>query len=195
MPEQFSMAGFDAAPKLTDRLFFAIFPDTPTAARIAQLAQRLRTEHGLKGKPLETGRFHITLHHLGDYSGLRQDIVETAIKAAATVVAAPFEVTLDHTLSFSTRGGNRPFVLRGSDGVVALTAFQRTLGAALGRVGLGGRETKLQYTPHVTLLYDDALVAERPCDAVAWRVCEFVLVHSLLGRTVHLPLARWPLST
>jgi 2'-5' RNA ligase len=76
-----------------------------------------------------------------------------------------------------------------------LTAFQRTLGAALGRVGLGGRETKLQFTPHVTLLYDDALVAERPCDAVAWRVREFVLVHSLLGRTVHLPLARWPLST
>jgi 2'-5' RNA ligase len=30
---------------------------------------------------------------------------------------------------------------------------------------------------------------------IAWRVREFVLVHSLLGRTVHLPLARWPLST
>ena len=194
MPEQFSMAGFDDAPKLTDRLFFAIFPDTPTAARIAQFAQYLRTEHGLKGRPLETGRFHITLHHLGDYSGLRQDIVETAIKAAATVVAAPFEVALDRTLSFSTRGGNRPFVLRGSDGVVALTAFQRTLGAALDRAGLGGSRTKPQYTPHVTLLYDDALIAERPCDAVAWRVREFVLVHSLLGRTVHLPLARWPLS-
>src|SRR3984885_1227893 len=113
MPEQVSMAGFDAAPKLTDRLFFAIFPDTPTAARIAQLAQRLRTEHGLKGKPLETGRFHITLHHLGDYPGLRQDIVETAIKTAATVVAAPFDVTLDRTLSFSTRGGDGAFVLHG----------------------------------------------------------------------------------
>src|ERR1700735_4932660 len=190
MPEQFSMAGFDPPPKLTDRLFFAIFPDTPTAVRIAQVAQGLRTEHGLKGRPLETGRFHITLHHLGDYPGLRQDIVETAIKAAATVVAAPFDVTLDRTLSFSTRGGNRPFVLRGSGGVVALTAFQQTLGAALGRVGLGGRETKLQYTPHVTLLYDDALVAERPCDAVAWRVREFVLVRTQLGRSAHIPLAR-----
>jgi len=195
MPEQFSMPGLDAAPKLTDRLFFATFPNPPTAARIAQLAQDLRTEHGLMGKPLEMGRFHITLHHLGDYPGLRQDIVETAIKAAATVVAAPFEVTLDRTLSFFTRGGNRPFVLRGSYGVVALTAFQRTLGAALGRVGLGGNRTKQQYMPHVTLLYDDTLVAERPCDTITWRVREFVLVHSLLGQTIHLPLARWPLST
>jgi 2'-5' RNA ligase len=194
MPEQFSLTGFDAAPKPTDRLFFAIFPDAAAAGRIAQLAHHLRGRHGLKGRPLETGRLHITLHHLGDYPELRQDIVAAAIKAAATVVAAPFEVALDRVLSFSTRQGNRPFVLRGSDGVVALTAFQRDLCAALDRVGLGGGRARAQYTPHVTLLYDDVLVAERPVETLAWTVHEFVLVHSLLGQTVHVPLGQWPLS-
>jgi len=193
MPEQFLLTGFDAARMPTDRLFFAIFPDATAAVRIGQLAQDLRSEHRLKGKPLEMGRFHITLHHLGDYAGLPQSIVAAAIEAAATVAMPPFEVTLDRALSFRVRPGNRPLVLRGCD-EVALTAFQRTLGAALKQAGLGNSGEKLRYTPHVTLLYADSVVAEQPVETVVWTVREFVLVHSLLGRTVHVPLARWPLS-
>ena len=33
-----------------------------------------------------------------------------------------------------------------------------------------------------------------PWLAVGWRTREFVLVHSLLGQTVHMPLARWTLA-
>jgi hypothetical protein len=98
MPEQFSLSGFDDAPK-TDRLFFAIFPDAAAAARIAQLAQRLRSEHGLKAKPLGTERFHITLHHLGDYTGLPQRVVAEAMRAAATIAMPQFELTFDRALA------------------------------------------------------------------------------------------------
>jgi RNA 2',3'-cyclic 3'-phosphodiesterase len=194
MPEQFSLIGLDAPPKPTDRLFFAILPDAAAALRIARLAQYLRGEHGLRGKPLETERFHITLHHLGDYAGLPQGIVTAATKAAATVVMPPFEIAFDRALSFSARLGNRPFVLRGGEGLVALTAFQQALGAALKSAGLGAKANSL-YTPHLTLLYDDGLVAEQPVEAVKWTAREFVLVHSLLGRTIHVPLARWRLPT
>src|SRR6185312_3799312 len=95
VPEQFSLSGFDVAPKKTDVLFFAIFPDAAAAARIARLAQRLRSEHGLKANPLRTERFHITLHHIGDYAGLPQGVVAKAISAAATIAMPPFEVTFD----------------------------------------------------------------------------------------------------
>ena len=53
-PEQFSLEGFDDPQVPTDRLFFAIFPDTDSAAEIAQLAQHLRDEHGLNGRPFAT---------------------------------------------------------------------------------------------------------------------------------------------
>ena len=37
------------------------------------------------------------------------------------------------------------------------------------------------------------LDALRPVDPVGWTVREFVLVRSLLGLTMHIPLARWKL--
>jgi len=193
MPEQPSLPGFDAAPEPRDRLFFAIFPDADTAARIAQLARHLRGEYGLKGQLLTTGHFHVSLHYLGDYVGLPQSIVAAASEAAATVAMPSFEVTFERTASFSGRPGNRPFVLRGGDGVAALTAFQLALGLAMAKAGFRGSRAKSHYTPHVALLYDDRCVAERAVETVAWTVHEFVLVHSLIGLGQHVPLARWPL--
>lgn len=192
MPRQSVLPGFDAAPQLTDRLFFAIFPNAGAAAQIATLAQQLREKNGLSGKPLKTERFHVTLHHLGDYAGLPKDLVEVACAAAAGIRAAPFNVTFDRAASFSTAPRNRPFVLRGDDGVVPLITFQQTLGDALKKTVLG-RWAKPAYTPHVTLLYDDRSVPEQTVPAVSWTASEFVLIHSLIGQTLHVPLGRWPL--
>jgi 2'-5' RNA ligase len=189
MPEQFSLAGIGSPPQPTDRLFFAIFPDPPVAARIAQLAQRLHGEHGFKGKPLGAERFHITLHHVGNYAGLPPDIVAAAIEAATTVGMPSFEVAFDRALSFTGKPGNRPFVLRGGE---SMLPFQQALLTVINKTQAASR-TKSPFTPHVTLLYDDRIVAEHPIETVAWTVREFVLVHSLLGRTVHVPLARWRL--
>lgn len=54
--------------------------------------------------------------------------------------------------------------------------------------------TKSIGTPHVTLLYDDRHVAEHAVDTIRWTVQEFVLVHSLVGQTLYIPLGRWPLT-
>lgn len=192
MPAQPSSPGPDAAPVATDRLFFAVFPDADSAERIARLAQQLRGEHDLKGRPLALGRFHVTLHHLGDYVGVRPDIVAMADAAAAAVSMPPFNVLFDCAASFSSTPRNRPFVLRGGDGLAALMAFQQALGMAMKRTGLGC-QVKSGYTPHVTLLYDDRCVTRQAVDPIRWTVREFVLVHSLLGRSLHVPIARWPL--
>ncbi len=190
MPAQSSLPGFDAAPPATDRLFFAIFPDADAAERIARLAQQLRDEHDLTGRPLALDRFHVTLHHLGDYVGLRPDVVAMAGAAAAAVSMPPFDVVFDCAASFSSTPRNRPFVLRGGEGLAALTAFQQALGMAMKRTG--ARVTS-SYTPHMTLLYDDRCVAGQAVETIRWTVREFVLVHSQLGQGRHLPLARWPL--
>lgn len=193
MPAQASFPGFDVPAKPADRLFFAVFPDAEAAEHIAQLAQQLRSQHGLRGKPLNTGRLHVTLHHLGDYAGLRQDIIAQASQAASSLrVLQPFEIAFDLAASFSSTPRNRPFVLRGGEGLVALTAFQQALGTAMKRVGLG-QWAKPAYTPHVTLLYDDQVVAEQNVTPVAWTAREFVLVHSLIGQNRHVALQRWAL--
>jgi RNA 2',3'-cyclic 3'-phosphodiesterase len=76
--------------------------------------------------------------------------------------------------------------------------FRFALGKALESVGFAGR-TRAPFTPHVTLAYREPADATRrfiePLDeAISWTVQDFVLVHSLLGRTRHIALARWALT-
>lgn len=195
MNRQLSLLPADDQPTRmpTDRLFFAIFPDAQAATCIARLAQRLRSERGLRGRPLATDRFHITLHHLGDFVGLPKDLIVLAGKAAKNVQAPPFDVTFDRAMSFSGRVSSRPFVLSGGEGVAALVAFQRDLGLSMCKAGLR-KQVERRFTPHVTLLYDDRMVAAQALSPVSWIAREFVLVHSLLGRTQHVPLERWALN-
>jgi len=190
--EQASLEGFGPAPEATDRLFLAVFPDEAAAVQIAQLAPRLRAQFGLTGKPLLKDRFHVTLHHLGDHAGLRHDIVAAVAEMARAVAVPAFEVTFDRVSSFSRRPKNRPFVLRGDEGVALLVAFQQAIGAAMKRTTLA-RWAEAGFTPHVTLLYDDRAVQEQAVEPVSWMVREFVLVHSLIGQTRHIVLGRWPL--
>ena len=194
MSDQLSFIELDAPPpaRLTDRLFYAVFPDANTAAHIARLAAHLRGEYGLKGRPLAEDRFHITLHHLGDYVGEPpRELVAAAHEAASEVTALPIEVNFDRAISFR-RSHKAPLVLRGGDGVAQLMAFQQALGATMMRTGLGNF-VQQRFTPHVTLLYDDHIVPEQAVEIISWTVREFVLVRSLLGQTRHIPLGRWPL--
>jgi 2'-5' RNA ligase len=175
-----------------NRLFFAIFPDRETSERIATLAASLQREHQLKGSPLRTDRFHITLHHLGDHSTLRTDIVEQATRAAEKITARRFPVVFDRAMSFSRKFGDRPFVLRGGTGLDDLIAFRDSLSLALQEVDLDYYANST-FTPHVTLLYDKTSVAERSVDTIEWTTSELVLVHSLIGETVHNRIGTWSL--
>ena len=188
-----SLPGFDAPPGPTDRLFFALYPSTPAAMQVERLAQQERTIRGLKGRPLRAEHFHITLHHLGDFVGLPQHIVAMALEAGAAMDMPQFEVTLNRVGSFDTKRGNNPYVLLGGNGVRSLTVFQQALGVAMAKTGLRPPKTQSSFTPHLTLLYDAQRVDEHATEAVNWTAREFVLVHSVLGETKHIPLARWPL--
>ena len=193
MSQQASLPGFAPAAS-TDRLFLAIFPDHDTAGQLAELAARECARHGLQGKPLSGERFHVTLFHLGDWAGLRHDVVAAATQAATRAKAAPFDVSFDQIASF--RGGREklPFVLKAeSVGNAELRAFHVTLGGLLREAGLG-QGTAASFEPHVTLAYDARVIATEAVAPISWRVREFVLVHSLLGKTRHIPLGRWLLG-
>ena len=193
MFEQLSLTGFSPdATRPTDRLFFAIRPSDEACAQMVKLTAHLRAEHGLKGSPIKPERLPSTLHHLGDHVGVPRALVDQAHAAAASLAVPAFDVAFERVASFA-RPRNLPLVLRGDKGLVPLVAFQHALGAAMARSGLG-RRVEAHFTPHVTLLYDDRQVTEKGIEPIVWTVDELVLVHSLLGQTVHKTLARWPLK-
>jgi RNA 2',3'-cyclic 3'-phosphodiesterase len=190
---------FGAIPpaKLTDRLFFALFPSEEAIPQIVKTSQQLRDEHGLTGKSLSNDRLHVTMHHVGDYAGgLPNGLVEATQAVASTIAMPAFDVTFDRAMSFSGRPRNRPFVMRGNErsdgGLAALMAFQKTMYLAMCRVGLQGPRANAKFAPHVTLMYDDQGIPEQAVESVHWTAHDFVLVHSLLGQTRHIHLGRWP---
>ncbi len=187
-----SLAGLvEAAPK--DRLFLGIFPDQPAQAAIAEVAQRVLREQGLRGQPLHPSRFHVTVHHLGDYPELPPERIDAAMTAMARITTPAWNITLDHVASFRGRR-KHPIVLRCPDvhtGVHALWHESRIQLAAAGFAPW----LQHTFTPHITLLYGDRLLSMPiPIEPIAWTVREVVLVHSLLGKTEYRFLGNSPLS-
>jgi len=187
---QMGLPGFDP-PTPTDRLMFLLYPDPATAERIAVEARRLKGALGLRGQPLLTDRFHITLHHLGDYVGLPADVVRKGEVAGEALSATPFEVVVDKAVSFANRPGNNPFTLQGGEGVQALIAFQQALGLKMAGAGL---KPDKQFLPHITLLYDGQVIPAQAIAPIRWTADRFVLVQSKLGQTQHIVLQTWDLT-
>ena len=189
-----TQAGFEgfAPPVPTDRLFFALFPDDATAARIAALAASQCERHGLRGKPLRSDRLHVTLSHLGDWAGVPEDVVAAASRAASALGEISFDVAFDTVASFNARRAQNPFVLKAASGNEALRGFHAGLARGLRQAGLA-QWTRGNFEPHVTLAYDRQLVPPQPVEPISWCAREFALVHSLLGQTRHIRLASWNL--
>jgi 2'-5' RNA ligase len=184
-------------PALTDRLFFALFPPADVAAQITALLNALCVQHGLRGHPVTPERLHVTLHHIDDYAGLPPDIVRGALKAGEALAASAIELAFDEVASFSSNPRKPMLVLRGSDGVPAVVAVQQALGKTINR-HLPKIRLPASYTPHMTMLYGDPRQGdmrqvEQPIEPIRWTATEVVLVHSLLGKSRHIPLARWSL--
>jgi 2'-5' RNA ligase len=122
---------------------------------------------------------------------LPKDLVVLARLAAARVVMRPFDVEFNMAGSFPRKTTRRPFVLQGDENLVSLYMLRDKLVDAL--YDIGSIRLNTEYTPHVTLLYDHPQIGKHAIEPVRWRVHEFILVHSLLGQTRHVPLGRWPL--
>ena len=193
MPHQPSLFGSAAdASALVHRLFFAILPDAAARLAISDRADMLRAQQAVRGRWIDPSRYHMTLHFLGDHSGLRQDLVDRASSAAARIATASFDLELDRLASFT---GRKPTgVLCCTDESNPVHALWQALRRELSLVGLGAR-LESKFVPHVTLFYGDGPPLEPANIApVAWRVRDFALVHSVVGQGGYRILANWPLS-
>jgi len=158
------------------------------------MAEELKREHGFDGTLIRPEHLHVTLFHLGDWIRLPEELIAQAVAAATSVTAPAFEVAFDKLTSFRNRTGIRPFVLTGP--AEAWRPLRTALGQTLKQAGLGSAVHDLDdFTPHVTLLRDAKSAKSAKIDPIKWQVADFVLVQSLLGKTTHIHLGRWPLRS
>jgi 2'-5' RNA ligase len=148
----------------------------------------------LNGRLIERERLHVSLHMVGRYDGLPNSILERAFEAGAMVSTSSFPLVFDRVMSFDTHRDKRPVVLRPGYDLARLSALHDVLGKAMIRARIGRYVvSRSRFAPHMTLLYDSRLVRERPIEPIRMQVQDFVLVHSVVGQSRYIELARWPL--
>lgn len=175
---------------MADAVFFAVQPPPFAAPGISRLAWHLRDKHRLSGRPLRPECFHVSLLFVGYHGRMPPQTLGAIRDVAATIAMPRFRVAFDWVASFR-RTGKRPLVLRGDDGVSGLVWLRDRLVAATIDVGIP--VARRDFTPHLTLLYDEAEIREEPVEEIGWVVCDFVLIRSLFGQSRHVVLGRWPL--
>lgn len=182
---------------VTRSLFLALFPDSVTIQRICEQVTGIRQQHGLTARMRPLDHLHLTLHWIGDYPEVPEDLVQIIGHACKQVAdrVRPFEVRLDEVLSFRGRPGSNPLVLSGDDADNArLTSLHQTLLVELAKV-LPLKKGGLKFHPHLTLLYDKPGNIKAPVDPVTWTADEIVLVCSEVGRTKYHRLGGWRFQT
>lgn len=157
---------------LTQRLFFALWPDDTLRRQLAGLAEDIGSR--VTGRIVAEDNLHITLVFLGALNSARRQCAE---EVAAAIRCERFTLTLDRTGYWST-----PRILWAGSMQTpeALQSLVSALQTGLANCGIP-LETR-PYQPHLTLMRK---VVRRPAAAAIgpmdWRVQRFCLVESVSG--------------
>lgn len=165
------------------RLLFAVRPKPPVNGRIDWLSVQL----GGDARRISVQNQHVTLCIFDDDSAFSEARAAVACEAGDAVNAAPFDLVLGQL-----SGSLRSVALRPTRTNRPLMELQRELERQVRAVGLSLRGD-YRFSPHLTLFYRDAPPFSRRIEPIRWHVDEFVLIHSLVGRTEHRVLGCWPL--
>ncbi len=173
--------------KLPYKLRFSIFPGEEYAQYIFDRGVMLATDLGLVGNPQRVSRLHVTLHDMGGYDEFPQDRFDACVKAGDAFQATrlkPFDVEFGEA---ATLGSN--FAIFG-DPDSELARLQQDLGKAIKSFGL---RPSSMVNPFITLLYNRVRIPKQEILPIEWRVEEFVLIKSYVGKGHHEFLKRWKL--
>ncbi|NML08555.1 2'-5' RNA ligase [Sphingobium sp. AR-3-1] len=166
------------------RPFFALKPPAVVArqidhfaATLAPGADRILPDHQ-----------HVTLGITTDWPDYPYELIKARRRAAAGIMAEPFDLMLD-----GVHVGGQSAALRPSRSIAGLKTVQQQVAVAMARAGATPRPG-WRFSPHQTLFYCDARHSQQRIDGFSWHVEEVVLVCSHVGRTRHEIMGSWPLK-
>ena len=148
------------------RLFFALWPDEATRAKLAVLQQ------GISGRKISTANLHLTLAFLGNQP---RASLENLAQVMHALTPERFMLRIDHYGYFS-----KPRIVWAgpSSAPDALMQMQRSLWTGLLDIGVPLRP-ETGFRPHITLARD-AMPAEREMNEIIdWSVETVALVESV----------------
>lgn len=172
------------------RLFFAITPPTAVRERIAALAKEWQPAHGIGGRLLDAGRYHLTLQFLGGFDEAEPPQLALAHAAGNELRFAPFELSLDRLGSFPRRQQS-PFYLGCLEVPDALQALYGQIRSHLRSVGWT-QPLGRGFVPHLTLAYGrHALPLPVAVPPVSFAVDAVQLYRSSTGQSGFSRLGQW----
>lgn len=170
-----------------NRLFFGLCPPPAIERQVASIADDYKNAFSLSGQ-LRLTTLHVTIRWVCDYPNLPEHVIFAALQAGVGAESPPITITFDRIMRFP-----QALVLAGEGGRKSLARLHLQLGVAMHNAGLP-RNIGHTFTPHMTLLYDrkavPVMMLDRP---VSWTAYELLLIHSVLGKTEHHIVDRWPL--
>jgi RNA 2',3'-cyclic 3'-phosphodiesterase len=165
------------------RLFFAVLPAPQARAVIAWLRDQRREIASI----VANDRLHATMGITPDFSTFPDALAARLLAIGDAVAAEPVDVRLDRL-----SGSNGSLALRSARMLRGLGDLGRQLQLPMQRAGILRPEWSFNF--HVTLGYREGRPFTENIDPIAWNCSEFVLIHSVVGRTQHKVLRRWPLA-
>ena len=167
------------------RVFFALWPTAPAAARLHQLARRLQATHG--GRVMRRNTLHMTLAFVGDIEAGR---IAWLMAIGERVVPQRFEMVIDgvggwprQKLVWAAPSHTEPPLAQ------CVADLHEQLAAA------GFLVDTRTFKPHLTLLRNVGDVPETfAVPPITWSVTDLVLVESRRAAdgANYSVLARWP---
>jgi 2'-5' RNA ligase len=174
----------------TQRLFFALWPDTDVRDALGrQLAGTVLEKPYRRAKRVPTANLHMTLAFPGQVTAIQRACLEMA---ADSVSGAPFTLVIDHVDRWP---GPRVLWSGPTRTPPALWSLAGVLRKSLSACGI--QQEKQLFRPHITL----ARKVERTGEAikispVEWRIKRFVLVESRTqsSESIYTVLRTWMLE-
>ncbi|HKJ51802.1 MAG TPA: RNA 2',3'-cyclic phosphodiesterase [Gammaproteobacteria bacterium] len=151
------------------RIFFALWPDAATRARLAAIAARIPLARPARRVP--DYNLHLTLHFVGNVDPADADCMR---RQARAVGGTAFELAIDSSGQFDRARVGWLGPERMPD---ALLNLHRELGLKLRTCGY--QAEKRAYSPHVSVVRKlNRTVEAVAFDPLLWKVDNFVLVES-----------------
>lgn len=146
----------------------------------AAMMDELRRAHGLS-RSYAVDRIHMTLVPFGDIRTISPRHLDLIRRAAASLQAEPFEVTLDRLKGNALVGGR----------MRAVRDFQRALVTRLEAFGVDLPD--YAFHPHASLTYEEWTPRNIAVSPIRWQVRQLLLINSIHGKG-HELLDSWPLE-